>query len=555
MQIELGFPEPDSQGHLGLPSLGQDELKLHTPETVALPKGVNIRFVDVSAKAGIQSQYSSAFIDADSATTEIGTGVAWIDYDQDGLLDLFVAHECKLFKNLGEGNFKDVTAEVGLSHVGRGLGVAVGDIDNDGYPDFFVTRHGKHNMLFHNVSDGKGGRRFQDISVKAGLAALADGQTSGNVNTSAAFLDYNNDGYLDLFVCGYSDRAQSASVSATRCFLYRNNRNGTFTDVSQEAGITQSWGKALGVVALDLDNDGQVDIFVTTERTGNLLFRNLGNGRFESLGPSWGCALNAVATPQTYRGVDADDLLGTGRPDLFACSSSQETKPLWRNEGKCRFLDICRLTGLGPATWYQSGFGTCLLDVDRDGSPDIFVTNGHVSQSIDKMANADVTFAQFAQLFLNDGRGRFREVSSHAGSYFRTRHAGRAVAYADYDNDGHMDLALNNCTEPPTLLHNETSTPHHWIRLELRGTKSNRDAIGAKVTVYAGGRELVRYRKGGGGYLSASDPRLLIGLGPAQRVDKVEIRWPGSSRVEQVGPLLADRGYLIVEGEVARNAL
>jgi hypothetical protein len=545
MQIELETPEPDSQELLALPNIGQDEPKPQTPQAVVLPEGVNIRFVDVSANAGIQSQYPSVPSNADSITTEIGTGIGWIDYDQDGLLDLFVAQECKLFKNLGSGKFRDVTEEVGLARVGHGLGVAVGDIDNDGYPDLFITCHDKPNRLFHNLSDGKGGRRFRDISVQAGLAARSEAQTT--TSTSAAFLDYNNDGHLDLFVCSYSDTAQSANSPATHCLLYRNNGNGTFTDVSQEAGITESWGKALGVVALDLDDDGQTDIFVTTERTGNLLFHNLGNGRFQSMGPSCGCMVNAAATAQSYRGVDADDLVGAGRPDLFATSSFQETKPIWRNEGKCRFLDVGRLTGLGPPTWYQSGFGTCLLDVDRDGSLDIFVANGHVSRLADEMGNSDITFQQHAQLFLNDGRGRFREISSRAGPYFRTCHLGRAVAYADYDNDGHIDLALNNSEGPPILLHNESSTPNHWIRLELRGTKSNRDAVGAKVTVHAGGRKLVRHRKGGGGYLSASDPRLLIGLGAAQRVDKVEIRWPGSSRVQEVGPLVAGRGYVIVE--------
>jgi hypothetical protein len=544
----------------------------------SLPVGVEIRFVEVTARAGIQFRHYDGRTPQQYIVDQTGSGLGWIDYDQDGLLDLFVvqgysvtapypdpAPRSKLFKNLGGGKFRDVTVEVGLDHVGFGQGVAVGDIDNDDFPDLFLTCFGKPNVLYHNVPDGKGGRRFEDVTAKAGLAEHPDWKTRPNFSTSAAFLDYNNDGRLDLFVCSYVkiDLAHypicknsrgtvgpcpPREFEGTRCVLYRNNADGTFTDVSHEAGIDAPGGKALGVVALDLDDDGLVDIFVANDTVPNFLFRNLGNGRFESLGPMSGAAVNLAGTPQAYMGVDADDLNGDGRPDIFATAFARETNTLFRNEGKCQFLDVTHSTGLGPPSWHPLGFGTCFLDVDRDGSLDIVVANGHVDPNVDEDGDPNNTFRQRAQLFLNDGRGRFREITRVAGAYFQEKHVGRGVAAADYDNDGHMDLAFSNSGEDIVLLHNESTTPHHWLRLELRGTKSNRDAVGARVTVYVGARKLVRHRKGGGSYLSASDPRLLIGLGAAKIADRVEVRWPSGS-VQSFGPLEGDRGYVLVEGE------
>jgi hypothetical protein len=546
----------------------------------ALPVGVKIAFVNATARAGIDFRHFDGRTDMEYIMDQTGSGIGWIDYDQDGLLDLFIVQgstfegeppkpepKCKLFKNLGGGKFKDVTADVGLGHVvGCGQGVAVGDIDNDGYPDLFLTYYGKPNVLLHNVPDGKGGRRFEDITVKAGLGENPDSKKHPNYSTSAAFLDYNNDGRLDLFVCSYVQidmvhypickhtngqrgPCPPGQFKGTHCLLYRNNGNGTFTDVSHEAGIDEPNAKGLGVVALDLDDDGWIDIFVANDGVPNFLFRNLGNGRFQSMGPASGCAVNLAGTPQAYMGVEADDLNGDGRPDIFSTAFSRETNTFWRNEGGCQFLDITQMTGLGAPSWYDLAFGTCFLDVDRDGSLDIFVSNGHVDRHIELEGDPTLTFRQKARLFLNDGKGRFRDISPQAGAYFLEGHVGRGVAYADYDNDGNMDLALNNSGEPAVLLHNESVTPNHWIRLELRGTKSNRDAVGAKVTVYAGARKIVRHRKGGGSYLSAHDPRLLIGVGDAQKVDKVEIRWPSSSTVQVLGPLDVDRGYRIIEGQ------
>jgi hypothetical protein len=469
-----------------------------------------------------------------------------------------------------------VTEEAGLAHVGFGQGVAVGDIDNSGYPSLFLTCYRKPNVLYRNVPDGKGGRRFEDITARAGLLSHPDWRDRPNYSTSAAFLDYNNDGHLDLFVCSYvkidmahypecltrridrpsekprRDPCPPKQFEPTHCVLYRNNRDGTFTDVSAAAGIRAVAGKALGVVALNLsDEDDRIltDIFVANDTENNFLFRNLGNGKFEESAVISGCAVSSAGNKQAYMGVDADPLTDSGRPDIFSTAFQHETSSLFRNEGKFLFLDVAPQmgTGLGPPSWNRLKFGTCFLDVDHDGSLDIVVANGHVWRNVDRDGDPENTYRQPAQLFLNDGKGHFQEISRQAGPYFLEKHVGRGVAVCDYDNDGHMDLAFNNSGEPAVLLHNESKTPYHWIRLELRGTKSNRDGVGAKVTVFAANRKLVRHRKGGGSYCSSSDPRLLVGLGTAAKADKVEVHWPSGLK-QQVGPLQADRGYRISEG-------
>jgi hypothetical protein len=551
-------------------------------DRAASPASGDIKFTDVTAAAGIDFEHFNGWTPLNSIMEAMGSGAAWLDYDQDGLMDLFLVQgwtvmgpppkvpvKSRLFKNLGNGRFRDVTDEVGLGHQGYGMGVAVGDIDNDGYPDLFLTCYGKPNVLYHNESDGKGGRRFVDITARAGLASCPDWRTRPNWSTSACFLDYNNDGRLDLFVCSYvavdpahypeclNDRKTYRQTCApkvfpsTRCLLYRNNGDLTFTEVGHEAGVDRNDGKALGVVAADFDDDGLIDLFVANDGVPNFLFRNLGNGRFQSFGLESGCAVNLDGGTQAYMGVDADDLDGDGRPDLFVTAYARETNTFFRNEGKCQFLDVTQGSGLGPPSWFMLAFGTCFLDVDNDGALDIAVANGHVDRDIGLDGNPNVTFREPAQLFWNDGHGRFRDISADSGSYFREPHVGRGLALADYDNDGRMDMVFTNGGERAALLHNDTRSPNHWLRLELVGTKSNRDAVGAKVTVRAGGLSIVRQRKGGSSYLSAHDPRLLIGLGPARQADQVEIRWP-SGLVERLGPLRADRGYRIVEGKEQR---
>jgi hypothetical protein len=556
-----------------------------TPRTspsqeVKLPAGIDIRFREVTREAGLDFRHFDGRTDKEYIMDQTGSGLAWLDYDQDGLMDLFLVQgytfvppypaatpTCKLYKNLGGGKFRDVTRAAGLEHVGCGQGVAVGDIDNSGYPSLFVTCFGKPNVLYRNVADGKGGRKFEDITARAGLANHADWRQRPNYSTSAAFLDYNNDGRLDLFVCSYviidmahypdcySSRGKRgpcppSQFKPTHCVLYRNNGDGTFTDVSEEAGIRKVEGKALGVVALNLDDDNErnlTDIFVANDTENNFLFRNLGTGRFEEIAVISGCAVNPGGNRQAYMGVDADPLTDSGRPDIFSTTFQHELSSFFRNDGHFHFVDAMQGSGLGPPSWNRLKFGTCFLDVDHDGNLDIVIANGHVSRNVDDDGDPENTFRQQAQLFLNDGKGRFQDVSRQAGAYFLEKHVGRGLAICDYDNDGHMDIAFNNSGEPAVLLHNESKTPYHWIRLELRGTKSNRDAVGAKVTVQVANRKIVRHRKGGGSYCSANDPRLLIGLGAAGRADRIEIRWPSGLK-QQLGPLQADQGYRITEG-------
>lgn len=549
------------------------------PTPPRLPAGVRLDLVDITKKAGIDFKHVDGRTEMQYLMDSTGSGVAWIDFDQDGLLDLFLVqgHEfahpyklkpqpCKFYRNLGNGKFEDITTAVGLDHVGCGQGAAVGDFDNDGFPDLFLTCYGKPNVLYHNVpQDGKPGRRFQDITTRAGLGKHEDWKSRPNWSTSAAFLDYDNDGKLDLFVCSYvkADPAHYPDClhpdgrrgpcsphkfQPTRCLIYRNQGNGTFTDVSRAAGIDEPTAKALGVVALDFDDDGHIDLFVANDGVPNFFFRNRGNGTFESVALVSGCAVNLVGTPQAYMGVDADDLHGNGRPDLFVTAFSRETNSLFRNEGGGQFLEVTRGSGLGPPSWFRLAFGTAFLDLDRDGSLDIVVINGHVARYVDDDGDPNITFKEQSQLFLNNGKGQFQEVSTVAGSYFQEFHVGRGVALGDFDNDGHMDLAITNSGEEAVLLHNKTTTPNSWLRLELQGTKSNRDAVGAKVSIRIGDRTLVRHRKGGASYLSAHDPRLLIGLGPAKQADEVQIRWP-SGLVQKVGPLAAGRGYRIIEGK------
>ncbi|QJX00834.1 CRTAC1 family protein [Frigoriglobus tundricola] len=542
------------------------------------PPGVRIAFTDVTANAGIEFRHADHRTEMEYLMDSTGPGAAWIDYDQDGLLDLFLVQgypfvppfpathpACKLYRNLGNGKFQDVTAVTGVGHIGCGQGAAVGDIDNDGYPDLFVTCYGKPNVLYRNVPNGSGGRKFEDATAAAGMGDHPDWKDRPNWSTSAAFLDYDNDGLLDLFVCSYvkvdlakypdcfrsgtKNRTACSPIrfAGTKCVLYRNHGNGAFRDVTKEAGVDQPNAKALGVAALDLDDDGRVDIFVANDGVPNFLFRNLGGGKFEQLGPACGCIVSGVGNPQAYMGVAAGDFHGEGRPDLFSTTFAGESKSLFRNRGRCQFLDVTTGSGLGPPTWSRLGFGTCALDIDRDGSLDLVIANGHVMAHIDDYGDPTNTFRQTPQLFLNNGRGRFTEFSKQAGAAFQQKYVGRALALADYDNDGRTDLYLSDSGGPAVLMHNGTETPNNWLRLDLRGTKSNRDAVGAKVTVHVGDRKLVRHKEGGGSYLSAHDPRLLVGLGPAPRVERVDIRWPSGS-VQTVGPLEANRGYRVTEG-------
>jgi hypothetical protein len=571
-------------------SQGQPELALAHDTVTTEP--ARIRFADLAKVAGITFRHIDSPSSIHYVPEIMGGGAAWLDFDQDGYLDLFLVQGGKfppdpnekrtgptsrLYRNMGDGTFADVTDAVGIWHPGFGQGVAVGDYDNDGYPDLFVACYG-HCHLFHNEPDGKGGRRFREVTKEAGIEA--DGWC-----TSCAFGDLFGTGYLDLFVCRYvvMDLAHypfcgkhttdppirfacgPKEFKGSQSLLFHNNGNGTFTNVSKQAGLDTD-GKGLGVLILDFDDDGKVDIFVGNDEVPNSHYRNLGNGKLESCALLSGTAANYQGMPMGSMGVEAGDLTGNGRPDIFVTTFYHEGTALFRNDGKNLFTDVSQKAGMREASWNRVGWGTCLFDADHDGLLDVFVVNGHVYRNVNEMdrtaENGEVlTFGQPAQLFLGDGKGHFRQVAD-AGPYFKENHVGRGVAMGDYDNDGHMDIAVNNCGEPAALLHNETQTPYHWVRLQLEGNRhrnpagSNRDAIGAKVKVKAGGRTIVHWVKGGGSYYSTHERRLLIGLGAAERVEDVEVRWPNAKlTVQHFGPLAADRSYKLVEGGAAEPAL
>lgn len=565
--------------------LPEPQSPIVSPSTQIKPDS-GVTFRELAAEIGV------AFRHEDSASSmhyfpEIaGAGVAWLDFDQDGYLDLLLVQGGKfpnpadaparagsrLFRNRGDGTFEDVTEKVGLRHPDFGQGIAVGDYDNDGFPDLFITCY-NHCHLFHNEADGQGGRRFQDVTRAAGVEL--DGWC-----TSCAFGDLHGNGHLDLFVCRYVklDLANypycgekgTLNPQRTTCgprdfpgersVLFRNNGNGTFTNVTATAPLEPE-NKALGVVILDLDDDGKADIFVGNDEWPNHHYRNLGGGRFESIGLVSGTAMTSEGRVMGSMGVEADDVCGRGRPDLLVTAYYQEGTKLFRNNGRNFFTDISRSSGLCAPSWLKVGWGIALLDANLDGHLDNFTANGHVYRNAAEITQLSrdgkpLPYAQLAQLFLGNGAGVFREVSQEAGPYFARPRVGRGVAMGDYDNDGLMDLAVTHVGDTVSVLRNETTTPHHWIRLQLEGarhrtpTGSNRDAIGARVLIQAGGRTIIRHLKGGGSYYSAHDQRLLIGLGDTQQVDKIEVRWPnGAATVQHFGPLAADRSYRLVEGE------
>jgi enediyne biosynthesis protein E4 len=530
-------------------------------------------FEDVTAAAGVAFRHHDSSTEMDYVLEKMGSGLGWIDYDNDGWPDLFCVQSgpvrpgdasgrpptCKLYRNNRDGTFADVTRQVGLDRALFGMGCAVGDYDNDGFDDLLVTHHGGL-ILFHNEPDGQGGRRFVDVTAKAGLH-------NPHWGTSCGWGDIDGDGYLDLYVCNYVELdvknyrpcTDPRTGQRTHCpptlfphvahKLFRNNRDGTFTDVSRPSGVAEAKpAPGLGVVLADLDGDGKLDIYAANDQRPAYLFRNLGGGRFEEKGLIAGCGLAAYGRMMAGMGVESGDVDGSGRPSLFVTDFQRQGSNLFLNRGDQLFEDWSNRSGLGPASLQRLGFGTVFLDADLDGRLDVAVANGHVYRNAEELYGEP--FAQQASLFLGDGRGRFRDVSPQAGPYFRARYVGRGLAAADFDNDGQPDLAFSNNAGPVGLLRNATSNGNRWLGLELvgDGEKSNRNAIGARVEVEAGGRRQVRFLNGGGSYLSASDRRLLLGLESAGRADRVTVVWP-SGRKQEFRDLPAGSYWRLREGK------
>jgi hypothetical protein len=493
-----------------------------------------------------------------------GPGCAFLDYDNDGWLDLYLVNSGKsdfytppqplrnaLYRNNRDGTFTDVTLKAGVAAGGFGMGVAVGDYDNDGFPDLYVTQCGR-SILYHNNGDGS----FTDVTERAGVGV------SGWAST-AVWFDYDNDGRLDLLVCQFAefDKNSGCGIGADGqrhycipkvfrpmpSWLFHNNGDGTFTDVSRESGIAAHLGKAWGAVAVDVNNDGWLDLFVSNDTVGNFLFLNRGNGRFEDAGLAADVSYSADGRARSGMGVDAADFNQDGWMDLFVANIDEEIFSLYQNNRDGTFDDRSIPLGVGLSTRWMSGWGVKFLDYDNDGDLDLFLANGFPDDLVDHFSS-QVKYREPLLLFHNTG-GKFRDVSQESGPVFQKALAARGLAVGDIDNDGGLDVLVAVNNGPPVLLRNNVGRLNHWLGVKLEGTKSNRDAIGARVTYQAGDWKRSRTVVGGGSFMSSHDLRLILGLGHRSKVDTLEVQWPKpGGGVERFTNLPVDRYITIVEG-------
>jgi hypothetical protein len=523
-----------------------------------------IEFVDVTKAAGIAFRHDNARSTEKYLIETMGAGAAWIDFDNDGWLDLYLVNSAAtkvyqpdrplagaLYRNNHDGTFTDVTAKAGVAATGIfGMGVAVGDYDNDGFPDLYLIGY-RQSILYHNNGDGT----FSDVTARAGVA------NRGKWGSSGAWFDYDHDGRLDLLVVNYLDFTPEHNLICAQgghrsyCHpnkyhgqppvLYHNNGDGTFTDVSRTSGIGLKAGNGLGVVCFDSNGDGWTDVFIANDSMENFLFVNRGNGTFEETGIPAGVALGDDGKTEAGMGVDAADYDGDGRPDLFVTHLDLELNRLYRNRGDGTFEDATLRSKIGTRNFRKSGFGTRFIDYDNDGWRDLFIANGHVLDNIE-LFHKDTTYAEPKTMYRNV-RGVFEDVTSQLGPAMLAPSVARAAAFADFDNDGDIDILVTNNGGAPQLLRNDGGNRSHWIQLRLIGVRSNRDGIGARVKITAGGITQVDEAKGGMSYQAAHDPRLHFGLGGAARVDSIEIRWP-SGQVDRLSDVAADRVVTVKEG-------
>lgn len=502
-------------------------------------------FEDVTDIAGIEWTHFSGESEDKFLVETMGGGLGFLDFDNDGLLDLFLVNGGEtphakssqpvrnaLYRNLGNGRFEDVASKAGVDRIGfYGMGVAVADYDNDGFQDLFISGY-PSSGLFHNNGDGT----FTDVTEKAGVSNM------GKWGTSAAWLDYDQDGFLDLFVCnyvrfsfsdlkrcemagqrGYCEQMAYQGDSPT---LYRNNRDGTFTDVTARAGLEGLTGRALGVVSVDVNDDGWTDLFVARDASPNLLLINQKDGTFKDMGLQAGVAYSALGKARAGMGVDAGDINGDGLPDFVVTNFTDEFHALFVGTSSLEYEDRTVQSGLAQFTRLNVGFGTHFLDYDNDGNLDLVIVNGHVSKLME-MARHDVKYRELPLLLRNTGKGLFQNMKDSGGPFFGTPRVARGLAVGDFNNDGFIDVAVSCLNAKPVLLENRVGKGARWVGFDLQGTKSNRDAIGAKLTLRSGNREVVRWVTGGSSYLASSDKRVIFGLGamPEPKIT-VEIRWP-----------------------------
>ncbi len=527
-----------------------------------------VRYVDVAGSAGISFQHDNAASPEKYLIETMGSGCGWIDYDQNGLLDLYLVNgeyrrpntsknalRSALYRNNGDGTFTDVTIKAGVDAEGLfGMGAAVGDYDNDGCPDLFVLGYGRC-ILFHNNGNGT----FTDVTDRAGVGNLR------KWGSSAAWFDYDNDGLLDLVIANYVDWSPEENFwcgdkgPGLRSYchpdvyrgqpptLYHNNGDGTFSDVSKRSGVGIRPGNGLGVVTFDYDNDGWQDIFITNDQMPNFLFHNNRDGTFREIGYSAGVAVGIDGQFEAGMGTDAADTTGSGRSDLIVTHLDQQLARLYQNVGEGYFEDATFRSKISYATFHLSGFGTRFMDYDNDGARDLFMANGHVLDNIQRY-HAETTYAEPKLMFRNVGHGIFENVSDQLGPDFLLPRVSRGAAIGDFDNDGDLDIVISNNGQAPQLLRNDGGNANHWFQLLLIGTRSNRDAVGARVKVTAGDLVLYDEKKGGMSYQSAQDPRLHFGLGQHTTVEEVEIKWP-SGELTKLTNIKSDQILAIEEGK------
>jgi enediyne biosynthesis protein E4 len=587
------------------------------PTTIVLSKQTEsspFRFAEIAKEAGIDFVHFSGMTTDKYFPTANGSGVAVFDFDNDGLLDLYFATATllplgtavkgpnRLYKNMGNNHFKDATETSGLGFRGFCHGIITGDIDNDGDQDVLLCNYGP-NVLYVNNGNGT----FTDISQQAGIIAIckeaiyeevsqltnldekakaAKIEAYQNWSSGGAMLDYDNDGYLDIYVSNYGRwtshedhhlvgdvkrgvylYSSPRSIRTTKHLFLHNNRNLTFTNVYDKVITVEkevedpktntkktvrvpeprSDGHGFGVVTADLNNDGLIDIYVANDMNPNFLFLNQGDGTFDDASEISGAAYDVNGMAQSGMGVDAEDVDGDGLPELFVTNFTNEYSTLYLNYGKGVFYDSTAFFGLASDSMPWVKWGCALADFDNDGWPDCFFANGHVDNNRRQLEPPQpIDYEEIPLLFRNDHGKRFRLSTRDVGTYFDTKHVARGAAFGDLDNDGDMDIVVNHKDAAPAVLRNDTKTSNHWIRFSLQGTRSNRDAIGTKLEIDIGERVIYRQRKGGYSMQGTNDPRVLIGIGAATQVKKVTFRWP-SGIVSTLEDLKANQEYKVVE--------
>jgi hypothetical protein len=531
------------------------------------PTSIPVRYTDVRENAKITFQQDSTQTEEKHYLETMGTGVAWLDYDQDGLMDLYFVQSAAtdiykpphplrsaLYHNNGDGTFTDVTEKAGVAGEGHyGQGVAIGDFDNDGYPDLYVTGY-QRAILYHNNGNGT----FTDVTAKAGVA------DEGGWSTSAGWFDYDKDGWLDLVVTNYIDWSPKNNIwcgerrpgyrsychpgnyKGQRIKLYHNNHDGTFTDVSDPSGVGKPEAKGMGVVLADFNNDGWPDIAVANDSWPNFLFINKHNGTFEDVSLVSGLAASEDGKYEAGMGIDAADVDGDGWMDVYITHLDFELNRLYRNSQDGTFTDETFRSRIGNKAVLLSGVAMKFLDYDNDGWNDILQLNGAMLDNV-SLYHGEVSYKEPLLMYRNLGKGEFDKVSDSLGSDFVRPIVGRGLATADFDNDGDIDIVTNNRGDFPSLLRNDGGNANHWLTVQLIGTESNRDGIGASLKLKSEGSVQVEQAKGGMSYMSASDSRIHFGLGKHTKIESLEITWP-SGQVDRLTKVPLDHIVAVKEG-------